>query len=585
VWNNKVLSKITTTETNPTDLQNIYTSLYIMHQSPSNRTGENPGWISQEPYFDDIFTMWDLFRTSMPLMHILQPIAYEQLLRSMVDVWRNSGYLPNTRSVNYNGPVQGGSNADIVLGDAYVKGVRGAVNWKDAFAAMVNDAEVTPKNNFDPRANDSSTKEGRGALPDWLDLGFITPDFSRSVSRGIEYALDDFALYQVALGEANDAESTKYWVRSQNWRNFWNPAATSLGFQGFVGPRNRSAFIPHDPLQGGGYWADPLYQGSAWEYSFNAHHDVAALVELCGGPDTFVSRLRMLFEHQIDPENPDARMYSMSLFLLEILDQVLTFSADPANQVSFTSPYLFHFAARPDLSISTSRKIAREKFSPTPKGLPGNADSGAMQSWLLWNMIGLFPLPAQTTFLIHSPWFEHLSIDLGRGKSLVINSTGGNKDIAIHVQSLKINGQDWRRSWLTWNDVFAEGGVMEFELGPNPNSGWFDAEDLPPSPASAASPPAANIEVRIETVEVGARPPSREGLVAVPKTQEQRDRRRWYPLLSLLILVPIIGLGIYIFSRSRMAVKKHGTFAIRPPRESTGIIEEESGGAAGQSPP
>jgi Glycosyl hydrolase family 92 len=200
-------------------------------------------------------------------------------------------------------------------------------------------------------------------------------------------------------------------------------------------------------------------------------------------------------------------------------------------------------------------------------------------------MIRLFPLPAQTTFLIHSPWFEHLRIDLGSGKTLVINSTGGNKDTAIHVQSLKVNGQDWRRSWLTWNDVFAEGGAMEFELGPNPNRDWFDAEDLPPSPASAASPPAAKIQVSVEAGEVRPQHPFGEGLKAVPKSQEQRARRRWYPLLSLLILVPIIGLGLYIFSRSRMTVKKHGTFAIRPPRESTGIIGEESKAAAGQSPP
>lgn len=142
-----------------------------------------------------------------------------------------------------------------------------------------------------------------------------------------------------------------------------------------------------------------------------------------------------------------------------------------------------------------SRKTACEKFSFIPEGLPGNADSGAMQSWLLWNMIRLFSLPAQTTYLIHSPWFEHLSIDLGSGKRLVINSTGGDKDTSIHVQSLKVNGQEWHRSWLTWNDIFADSGTLEFELGPNYNNEWFDTDDLPPSPASAASPPSANIQV------------------------------------------------------------------------------------------
>ena len=61
---------------------------------------------------------------------------------------------------------------------------------------------------------------------------------------------------------------------------------------------------------------------------------------------------------------------------------------------------------------------------------------------------------------------------------------------------------------------------MEFEAGLNPNSGWFDAEDLPPSPDSAAPPPAAKIEVSVEAEEVHVQSPSGEGLVAVPKTQD-----------------------------------------------------------------
>lgn len=188
-------------------------------------------------------------------------------------------------------------------------------------------------------------------------------------------------------------------------------------------------------------------------------------------------------------------------------------------------------------------------------------------------MIGLFPLPAQTTFLIHSPWFEHLSIDLGSGKRLVINSTGGDKDTSIHVQSLKVNGQKWRRSWLTWSDVFAEGGTMEFELGRNPNIKWFDADDLPPSPASSASPPSASLQIPLETVQVRTPPPSGEDLAITPKTQEEQDRRRWHPLLILLILLPIGALGIYIFWSSRMAVK-HRKFTVAPPRESTGVIHD-----------
>lgn len=49
-WNTEVLSKVATTETDMQKLQLLYSSLYGMFLLPSDRTGENPGWHSQEPY-------------------------------------------------------------------------------------------------------------------------------------------------------------------------------------------------------------------------------------------------------------------------------------------------------------------------------------------------------------------------------------------------------------------------------------------------------------------------------------------------------------------------------------------------------
>ena len=140
--------------------------LYGMLLLPSNRTGENPGWLSTEPYYDDLFTIWDLFRCQTSLFQILQPAHYEEYIRSLIDVYRHEGWMPDARSSNFNGRSQGGSNADNVLADAYVKGVRGKVNWVDGYAAMVKDAEVVPPNSpVDPESPESSDHEGRGALP------------------------------------------------------------------------------------------------------------------------------------------------------------------------------------------------------------------------------------------------------------------------------------------------------------------------------------------------------------------------------------------------------------------------------------
>jgi len=274
-WDSEVFSKVTTSETNTTILTQLYSYLYGMHLIPSNRTGENALWDSKEPHYDDIFTFWDLFRWSTPLMHVLQPVAYEEQIRSLIDIWRHEGWLPDARSSDYTGRTQGGSNADIILADAYVKGVRGRINWQDGYKAMKRDAEVTPPNNHDPQAPDSSTKEGRGALPDWLKYGYITPKFSRAVSRAVEYAVDDFGLYQVAKGLNFSSDAAKYLNRSHYWRNHWNSRQESLNFTGLLAPRyaNGSFEYPYDPLACGGcYWGDPFYEALPWEYSFNAHH-------------------------------------------------------------------------------------------------------------------------------------------------------------------------------------------------------------------------------------------------------------------------------------------------------------------------
>lgn len=229
-------------------------------------------------------------------MQILQPASYEEQIRSLIDIWRFDGYLPDARSSNYNGRTQVGSNADNILADAYVKGVRGAVDWDDGYRAMVKDAEVTPPNDaVDSMAPDSSTKEGRGALPDWLRLGYITPKFTRAVSRAAEYACNDFGLYQVASSLGKDADAEKYLNRSRNWRNHWNPSQKSLGFSGFVVPRDSNGFIDTDPLHDDGYWGDPYYEANSWAYSFAGVHDMKHMIKLMGGAETAISRLNTMF--------------------------------------------------------------------------------------------------------------------------------------------------------------------------------------------------------------------------------------------------------------------------------------------------
>lgn len=232
------------------------------------------------------------------MYHLIQPQYYQSMIRGIIDIWKYEGFMPDGRSGNYNGLVQGGSNADNVLADAYVKGLPG-INWTEAYQAMLKDAEVVPYNSFNQIDPSNGIQQGRGALYDWLPLGYVSSDKStRAISRTIEYSLNDFSLSQVAKAVApNDVE--KYLSRSANWQNIWAHNFTHKGFTGFPVPRLSTGefnVTDYNPaVCGGCEWTSITYEGTPFEYAFTVPHDMETLIEFMGGADEFERRLDYIF--------------------------------------------------------------------------------------------------------------------------------------------------------------------------------------------------------------------------------------------------------------------------------------------------
>ena len=181
--------------------------------------------------------------------------------------------MPDGRSGDYSGIVQGGSNADNALADAYVKGLPG-INWTDAYQAMLKDAEVAPYNTFNPTDLTNGIQFGRGALSDWVHLGYLSDDGStRSISRSIEYSLNDFSLYQIAK-EVAPGDADKYLNRSAQWQNQWSHNVTHKGFTGFMAPRSSNGqfnLTDYNPAKCGDCsWSAITYEGTPFG-SFKAH--------------------------------------------------------------------------------------------------------------------------------------------------------------------------------------------------------------------------------------------------------------------------------------------------------------------------
>jgi putative alpha-1,2-mannosidase len=116
-----------------------------------------------------------LFRSQLPFLTILDTEAVEKMIRSLIDTYRHVGWLPDCRLSLNKGYTQGGSNADNVLADAYLKGLDGGIDWNAGYEAVVKDAEVEP---YDWCC------EGRGGLDSWKELGYIPKhDFDYKVRK------------------------------------------------------------------------------------------------------------------------------------------------------------------------------------------------------------------------------------------------------------------------------------------------------------------------------------------------------------------------------------------------------------------
>jgi putative alpha-1,2-mannosidase len=324
---------------------NFWSAVYRTMISPQNYTGENPHWQSSEPYFDSFYCIWDMWRVQLPFLTILDPAMMSNMVRSLLDTYKHRGWLPDCMMSNCKGWTQGGSDADNVLVDAYVKNLTG-IDWELAYEAIVNDAENEPL---------EWSVEGRGGLASWKKLNYIPYlDFdpvgfgtnSRSISRTLEYSYNDFNLATLSKGLGKNI-SMQYLARSTNWQNLFRADQRSsingidTNFTGFFQPKYMNGTWGYqDPIA-----CSPLasfcsltsnpsetFESSAWEYQFFVPHDIAKVIELLGGEETFLRRLDFFHTSGL---------------------------ADIGNEPVFLTVFMPHYAGRPALS---TRRVHSCKF-------------------------------------------------------------------------------------------------------------------------------------------------------------------------------------------------------------------------------
>ena len=425
------------------DKRMFYTALYHTMLMPVEKTGENPKW-TESPYYDDYYAIWDTYRTSTPLITLLDEQREADIVNALLNIYKREGYMPDARSGDCNGRTQGGSNAEVVIADAFVKGLKG-IDYNLALQAMLKDAEV------DPGADHE--KHGRGGLKEYTELGYIPYGIDRAGNRTIEYAYNDYCIALVAKGLGRTDIYEQYLKQSKNWKNLWRSDYEWDGVKGYIMPKDAQGRwldsvpwghskvyhpqIPYTPITKVAPWYLPwwstfFYEALSAEYSLSIPHDVPGLIEACGGAETFRKRLDMFF---------DRKRYNVG------------------NEPSFLTPCLYHWIGRPDLSSDRVREIVTSNYTDQPDGLPGNDDSGAMSSWLAFHMMGLYPNAGQSYYLLHAPLIPEWTLQLCNGKTL----RGIVKGKGTHFEKVTLNGKVLDDARLEHADLM-EGGELMFHV-------------------------------------------------------------------------------------------------------------------------
>ncbi len=456
-WN-KELSPVKIEGGTTGERQQFATGLYHSMLMPVDRTGENPLWKSVTPYYDDFYCIWDTFRSSTPLLTLIDQKRVVSILQALLEIQDHDHFFLDGRSGNFSGRTQGGSDAEMMFTDAFVKHLPG-LDWERVYRAMVHDADA---NSPEP------IRFGRGDMDDWKKLGYLSIEHSdpiggpdRPGSRSMEYAANDYAVALMAKGLHHNADAEKFLARSQNWKKLWYPEAvdrTEGGeVKGFIWMRHadgswKANFNPHLV---GTWYQDNFYEATTWTYSLYVPQDVRGLIATAGGQSAFKKRLDLFFAPGV------AGRYRY----------------DVGNEPGFLAPYLYNWIGEQSSTARHIRSILPASYHTGPDGLPGNDDSGAMGSFLVFNQLGFFPVAAQDIYLIGSPTFSRSSIHLSNGKdfSVVAENTSSHN---IYIEKATWNGKPYHRSWFTHEQLMS-GGELRLTMTDKPVH--WDTDAPPPS--------------------------------------------------------------------------------------------------------
>jgi len=416
-------------------------------------------------YVDD--GIWDTYIALHPLHTILMPKQEGDMIHSYVRMYEQSGWLPRFPSINGDRPVMNSFHTNIIILDAYRKGIR-TFDVEKAYEAMKKNAlgrTMLPWRNGPPCALDSVYYE-KGYYPS-LRPGEketesrVNPSERRqTIAVTLGVCFDDWALAQMAKELGKTEDYNFFLKRSKNYNNVWMP---EKGF--FIPKDSKGSFIDIDPAWDGGQGGRDYYdENNGWTYLWQVQHDLPGLISLMGGKENFEKRLDQLFRQGLGRSK-----YELYAKFPDFTGIVGQFSM--GNEPSFHIPYLYNLTNSPWKTQKRVRMLIDTWYSDNIFGIPGDEDGGGMSAFVVFSGMGFFPLvPGLPVYTIGSPLFEEVKINLPNGKTFIVLAPGGT-DTNKYIQKAWLNGKELDIPWFTHADLM-KGGTLKLDMGPLPNKNW-----------------------------------------------------------------------------------------------------------------
>ena len=454
-WN-EVLGKIEVEDENIDHLRTFYSCLYrsllfpralyeltasgeVKHYSPYNGTVQD-GYMFTDTGF------WDTFRCLFPLLNMMYPSVNAKIQAGLVNTYKESGFLPEWASPGHRGCMVGNNSASVVA-DAWLSGLRG-YDAETLWQAVVHGTTAVH-----PDVNST----GRLGYEYYNKLGYVPYDvkINESVARTLEYAYDDWCIYQFgkALGKSNK-ELKPFAQRAMNYQKVFDKES------GLMRGRllNGKFQSPFNPLK----WGDAFTEGNAWHYTWSVFHDPQGLINLMGGKDRFNQMLDSVF---LLPPVFDNSYYGFTIHEIREMQVMDMGNYAHGNQPIQHAIYLYGYSLQPWKTQYWVHQVMDRLYTPTPDGYCGDEDNGQTSAWYVFSAMGFYPVcPGSGQYVLGSPYFKSMKIHLENGKEVNISAEGNG----CYVDNLSIDGKPYNHNYIDISSL-KQGASLNFNMSEKPN--------------------------------------------------------------------------------------------------------------------